>query len=495
MDIHTEIKELLKLIGPGRMSDTAYDTAWVARMSLDDAEVSNDALLWLSENQLPDGSWGAAKPFYYHDRVISTLAAMIALSERGRRVHDQVQIDNGLRALDRITSGATRGLAADPNGATVGFEMIVPTLVAEAEELGIIKQQSDRILGRLGILRQNKMDKLGGHLINRFITPAFSAEMAGKEGHLLLDINNLQEDDGSVSHSPSATAYFARALRPDDPRAVEYIRRWASPQGGWPDFAPIDVFEIAWSLWNLILIPSFDIHDPQVVEKTKRLYQAWDPSQGIGTAFSCAIKDGDDTSLVYDVLFSCGRHLDLRAVLHYEEPTHFRCFSYEANPSISTNIHMLAAFQKAGLPASDPYVRKTLAFLKKNRKDSAYWYDKWHISPYYATAHMLIASLTYDHHLCADAVKWILAGQRSDGAWGFHGCPTTEETAYCIQALATWQKQGGFLPDGRLELAASWLREHRNDPCPPLWIGKALYTPPLVVRSSILSALAFVEGR
>ena len=77
---------------------------------------------------------------YYHDRVICTLAAMIALSYRGRREHDKVQIEKGKLALERIVGGATQGLQSDPNGATVGFEMIAPTLAAEAEKLGIIKQ-------------------------------------------------------------------------------------------------------------------------------------------------------------------------------------------------------------------------------------------------------------------------------------------------------------------------------------------------------------------
>ena len=32
---------------------------------------------------------------YYHDRVVCTLAAMIALSYRGHRDHDKVQIESG----------------------------------------------------------------------------------------------------------------------------------------------------------------------------------------------------------------------------------------------------------------------------------------------------------------------------------------------------------------------------------------------------------------
>jgi halimadienyl-diphosphate synthase len=494
MDINAEIKQLLNEIGPGRMSSTAYDTSWVARL-VDEDELSNNALLWLSENQLSDGSWGAAEPYNYHDRVISTLAAMIALTYRGRRLHDKAQIDKGLLALENITSGATSGLAADPKGATAGFEMIVPTLVAEAESKGIIRQQGDRILGKLGKLRQAKMEQLRGRKINRNISPAFSAEMAGDDWHNLLDVDNLQELDGSVSHSPSATAYFAQRLRPHDPRAMEYLRKWASPTGGLPNFAPIDIFEIAWSLWNLRLLKSFDIYSPQVRKKVDLLRRAWEPGHGIGTASVCTIKDGDDTSMVFEVLSTYGVPVDIEAVMHYEEPTHFRCFSFEANPSISTNIHVLGALKTSGLPGSDPRVRKVLAFLKQNLKDSAFLYDKWHASPYYATAHMLIACVAYDQELCTNACRWILKEQRSDGAWGCHGQPTAEETAYCIQALAIWQQHGGDLPEGRLELAANWLKKHLHDACPPLWIGKALYTPHLVVRAAILSALALVESR
>jgi halimadienyl-diphosphate synthase len=70
INVESEIQKLLKEIGPGRMSSTAYDTAWVARLGEVDQDLSNQAMEWLSENQLPDGSWGAKDIFYYHDRVI-----------------------------------------------------------------------------------------------------------------------------------------------------------------------------------------------------------------------------------------------------------------------------------------------------------------------------------------------------------------------------------------------------------------------------------------
>jgi len=117
-DIAPLIHQLLKEIGPGRMSSTAYDTAWIARLGEMDWELSSRALNWIWENQLPDGSWGARESFYYHDRFISTLAAMIALTYLNKRQQDRKQIERGLLALEKIVAGAPRGLQADPNGAS-----------------------------------------------------------------------------------------------------------------------------------------------------------------------------------------------------------------------------------------------------------------------------------------------------------------------------------------------------------------------------------------
>ena len=103
------IDKLIDEIGPGHMGSTAYDTAWAARLGEIDWDLSSRALAWLAENQLDNGAWGASVPMYYHDRVLCTLAAMIALSYRGRRGHDKVQIENGKFALERMASGQQRG--------------------------------------------------------------------------------------------------------------------------------------------------------------------------------------------------------------------------------------------------------------------------------------------------------------------------------------------------------------------------------------------------
>lgn len=91
-----EIKLMLSKMGDGEISISAYDTAWVALVKRihddedddDDMSGGNTAvavpqfpscLQWIVDNQLSDGSWGDAGHFTAHDRLLNTLACVIAL--------------------------------------------------------------------------------------------------------------------------------------------------------------------------------------------------------------------------------------------------------------------------------------------------------------------------------------------------------------------------------------------------------------------------------
>ena len=497
MSATDDIKTLLSAVGTGYVSSTAYDTAWVARLGEFDPDLANRALHWLCANQLPDGSWGVDRPYHYHDRVISTLSAMIALTYRGRRALDRAQIEKGLTALGEITRNATKGLAATDDLVTpAGFEMIVPTLVSEAERLGIIKQQSDGILGRLGRLRQAKMEKLAGHRISRQITAAYSAEWAGKDGLHLLEAGNLQEANGSVANSPSATAYFAANVNPGDGRALGYLRQvMDNREGSTPSFAPFDIMERSWVLWNLALAGAQQkaeillFCEPHI----EYLLKHWQRGHGLSFSGEYSLADGDDTSVGFDVLSRFGYAPDIEAVLSYEEESWFRCYRLEATPSVDVNVHVLGALRRAGYDRSHRAVQKALSFVRSRRRQNTYWLDKWHTSGYYTAAHVVIACHGYDDELCQQTVDWILRTQQADGSWGFHGFATAEETAYCIQALCIWRQYGGKVSAGRIEQARFWLERNDSPPYLPLWTAKSLYCPELIVRSAILSALLLSE--
>src|ERR1700674_1313189 len=99
---------------------TAYDTAWLATIpSALDASVPRypQALTWIEKHQRPDGSWGGDLR-YEHDRVISTLAALVALATYERTARRQNCLARGVQYLWR--NGHL--LASEPTE-LVGFEL------------------------------------------------------------------------------------------------------------------------------------------------------------------------------------------------------------------------------------------------------------------------------------------------------------------------------------------------------------------------------------
>lgn len=488
-NLRQNLRALIDGWGPGHVMKTAYDTAWVARLNDIDPCLSEPALNWLCENQLPDGSWGAASPQYDHDRLISTLAAVISLVRHSRGERMRRQVEAGLGALDQIASGSREGRLENLDSATVGFELIVPTLVSEAESLGILQRQGDCILNRLKHLRQAKLTRLNGFKINRSLSIAYSIEMAGPDHQHLLDLDNLQEENGSVALSPSATAYYAAHVQPGDAKALNYLRSVICEDGGVPMVAPFNIYERAWVLWNLALTGMLDDELTALCQPhLDDLEQSWVARRGVGFGTGGSALDGDDTGLVFSVLTGFGRSVDIEAVYHYEDLECFRCYPLEANRSISANVHILDAFGQIGKERDHPQVQKILRFLKKKQLSSGYWIDKWHASPYYATSHVIIACSTYDLGMVEPAAQWIINTQNPDGSWGFDR-PTAEETAYALQALSIWKRSGGAVSSKVIRDGAAWLAGHTEPPYPRLWIAKVLYYSEWVVRSEILSAL------
>lgn len=77
------IKSMLGSMNDGEISISAYDTAWVALV--EDVHYGSgfpqfpSSLHWIANNQLSDGSWGDREIFSAHDRLLNTLACVIAL--------------------------------------------------------------------------------------------------------------------------------------------------------------------------------------------------------------------------------------------------------------------------------------------------------------------------------------------------------------------------------------------------------------------------------
>ncbi len=86
---------------------------------------------WLIGQQLPDGSWGGAI-CYQHDRILSTLAALLPLIRfQGHAA--------GRAALQRAQSYIWRNahMIRSEICELVGFELLLPELVRQATQAGL----------------------------------------------------------------------------------------------------------------------------------------------------------------------------------------------------------------------------------------------------------------------------------------------------------------------------------------------------------------------
>ena len=493
----SELRKVLLAAGRGRMDPTAYDTAWVARVP--DPQDSGcpafpAALDWLLAHQRSDGSWGASINYHY-DRLLSTLAAALTLAHW----HDQhdgcTDCLARLEAAQRSIWTQVPGLRRDPYD-TIGFELILQTLLQEARRRAFQLPYSS--LDSFARVREAKLGLIPPELIyTRNVPTIFSAEFLGDQ----LDasrLRDLQDANGSIASSPSATAYYL-VRNPRNAAAREYLRRVLDRNGGAaPAVDPIDIFEPAWVMYNIAqALPdptwAADLIEPHVAGLREILLRM----KGVGYNTYFAVPDLDGTATTFRILAWSGQPVDPAVLMQFEEDDHFRCFPYERNPSISANVHLLDALRVApDFPDRARAIRKVTAFLERSRTLQTFWFDKWHASPYYTTAHAILA-LGGAHQLTDDAIFWIINTQNADGSWGYYESGTAEETAYCLQALVAYWNSGGMVARSVLQSGAEFLAasaERLSMRYAPLWIGKSLYTPTWVVHSAVLSALAMAES-
>ena len=485
----SDLCTLLEGLDQTAFSSTAYDTAWVAQVPDSDGSPNPafpQALDWLRHNQNIGGSWGS-RIEYYHDRVISTLAALIALAEHGDDPQDGERIKQG----EQYVHYGMQRLDLDPCD-TVGFELILPTLMDRAHTLGLdLPYHACEPYRRV---RDAKLQMIPDELIySRRVTSTHSLEFMGDA--LNLDrCESIQEINGSCGSSPSATAYLLTKF-PDNQSARDYLQMTLQVGGGAAmPLCPIEIFNKSWVLYNLELAYSLSDLGDLVAPHLEAFLRCWNPQYGVSFSEEYSVPDLDDTAVVFKLLRGVGYDLDPGVLGFYEEKDHFMCYQYERNPSIGVHVHLLDAMHVCPrqYPHRERMIKKALRFLYRTRIDRAYWFDKWHISPYYITSHAVIAAIGFDDQLARDAVRWILATQRDSGAWGYY-MPTNEETAYCLQALLIFDRCVAPVKREVLDRAAAYLYTHRNRELRTLWIEKSLYIPLQVVEAAIVSALALYE--
>lgn len=469
-----------------RMSPSAYDIAWLARLRGEQGGLRWPYLIsWLLENQHGDGSWGG-KIEYYHDRIVSTLAALMALQESAPGPDTREAIHRGETYLWRHT----HLLGADPS-IPRAFELIFPTLLTEARQLGL--DVPAHTYGYDAIRKAKLNQFLPEELYTAESSVGCSLEFLGQYGNVGLMRRALLVN-GSLGNSPSTTAYYLH-LNGDDDRALGYL----SSLPKIVSIYPFRAFELTWVLSNLALtgLPMLEIAGREIWEE---LYVQLN-SGGIGLDPSLPLPNGDITAVALRLLLRAGYNVDPLILQQFEdaERQSFRTYDYERALSVSTNVHALQALDAFPTYPGEQEIREhVIILLLDSHVHDMYWMDKWHASPHCATSHALVTLSGYGpwtERACRDTVEWLLHTQRPDGSWGFYDIGTAEETAYVLLGLLHYRRYGEvdaeILHRGAAYLEAS--RECGALDCPQLWIGKSLYAPYEVIRSAMLAALILYE--
>lgn len=528
----------------GQMSPSVYETGRLVRIApwLDGHHAR---IRFLIDSQRPDGGWGpsagpehpvgtGATPSAYH--LVPTLSATEALlsllvepvaadavAGSGRVAGEPVPraavvaaAQAGLAALARTVNSRDAESAPD----TPAIELIVPALVAAVNErLGALAGDPALASMVATVPALNLPVGMDAGLLTR--VRAYSATGADLPLKLLHSLEVLGQAAvgaqvpisavGMIGASPAATAAWLGGRRTPAPtgRVAAALTGLAREYGGpVPSVVPITVFERAWVLGTFA---AADL----TVETPAELVRAMADTVGDGVTPGGAglPPDADTTSMVLYTLARLGRPVSVDGLREFEADTHFRTWQDERTPSTTTNAHVLdalgvaAAYRPGGRAGVAAAVDKVVGWLAAQQLPDGSWLDKWHASPYYATACCALALGRYGGPAGAAplrrAVRFLLDSQRPDGSWGMWS-GTAEETGYAVQVLlgtadgpamageATAAAVGQAATRGYAYLSATMDDGYAH---PPLWHDKDLYLPRAVVSSATLAALHMAQSR
>ncbi|SDH46773.1 Prenyltransferase and squalene oxidase repeat-containing protein [Sinosporangium album] len=483
---------------------------------------------YLVRSQRADGSWWAPAEF----GLVPTLSATEALlrlltsggggtaggtagSTAGSTAALADAVDQGLAAAYRRLSDRPAPLPDTP-----GVELILLSLIEQVNEY----------LAALPDSGVSGLDQWRGEArippppgVDPGMLPAVRARVASGTGvpkkflHMLEVAGDSARraptirpsDTGSVGASPAATAAWLGGEGTGDMErsAMSYLTDTLAAHSGLAPCAyPITLFERSWVLSGL---SRAGVPYSLPAGMAEELRGALGPD---GTATGSGLPvDADTTSVVLYALELLGLEIDPEVLRGFELDDHFCTWPGEDGQSVTVNAHVLDVFGHYGAshPGSDHTATrdKLSRWLRERQDPDGSWSDRWHTSPYYATAGCAVA---LDHFgtetsgagaSVRAAVRWTLDTQQSDGSWGrWNG--TAEETAYAMHTLLMTRSVSDHRWRGAVDLAVErgldFLAErvaNAEDLSgePPLWVDKDLYLPGAIVRSAVLTAMHLAQ--
>ncbi|KAL0418739.1 UNVERIFIED_CONTAM: Kolavenyl diphosphate synthase TPS5, chloroplastic, partial [Sesamum radiatum] len=320
------IRSMLRSMDDGEISVSPYDTAWMALLQdIGGGGVPQfpSSLDWISNNQHDDGSWGDRDAFSAHDRIINTLACVVAL--RFWKLHP----DKSDKGISFIRENMYKLEDENEEQMPIGFEVALPSLIEIAESLGI-------------------------HIPNH--SPALQRIHARR----LLKLKSLL-----MAHSsPSSTAFALQQTKDENclKYLVHYVKKF---NGGVPNVYPVDLFERLWA-----------------VDRLQRLgiSRYW-TNKGICWARNSEVQDIDDTAMGFRLLRMHGYEVSADVFKHFENGGEFFCFVGQSDQAVTGMYNLYRAsqvmFSGENILAD---ARKFSAKFLQQKRASNELLDKWIIT-------------------------------------------------------------------------------------------------------------------
>ncbi|KAJ0053559.1 hypothetical protein Pint_03312 [Pistacia integerrima] len=372
--VHT-IRSMLDSMDDGEITISAYDTAWVALV--EDVNGSRApqfpcSLQWIAKNQLPDGSWGDDKIFSAHDRLINTLACVVAL--KSWNIHED-KCEKGMRFFNENISKIDN---ENDEHMPIGFEVAFPSLLEIARSLEIEVTGNSAVLQKIYTKRNLKLTRIPRDIMHNMPTTLLHS----LEGMPDLDWNKLlklQCQDGSFLFSPSSTAYAL--MQTKDDKCLKYLKRTVQRfNGGVPNVYPVDMFQRLWAVDRLQRLGISRFFQAEITQSMDYVYRYW-TEEGICWARNTRVHDIDDTAMGFRLLRLHGFDVSADVFQHFEKGGEFFCFAGQSNQAVTGIYNLYRASQTLfpGEKILDNAKQFSAKFLREKQAANELL-DKWIIT-------------------------------------------------------------------------------------------------------------------
>ncbi|XP_021897961.1 ent-copalyl diphosphate synthase, chloroplastic [Carica papaya] len=369
------IKSMLESMEDGEISVSAYDTAWVGLVP--DVNGSGEpqfpsSLVWIANNQLSDGSWGDTHIFSAHDRLINTLACVLAL--KSWNLHP----DKCEKGMKFFRENLYKIEDENDEHMPIGFEVAFPSLLEIARSLNVEIEEDSPVLQKIYAMRNLKLTRIPRDIMHNVPTTLLHS----LEGMTDLDwekLLKLQSSDGSFLFSPSSTAFAL--MQTKDQKCLTYLQKAVQRfNGGVPNVYPVDMFEHIWAVDRLQRLGISRYFKPQIKECIDYVHRYWDEN-GICWARNTPVHDIDDTAMGFRLMRLHGYDVSADVFENFKKGEEFFCFAGQSNQAVTGMFNLYRASQVSfpGEKILEDAKQFSFSFLR-NKQEANELLDKWIIT-------------------------------------------------------------------------------------------------------------------